>query len=53
MTRTLQKPEARLPRRASTTSSFNLDEAAFFVAGAVPETGFSYFGHYEMYQDGG
>ncbi len=36
----------------STTSSFNLDEAAFFVAGAVPETGFSYFGHYEMYQDG-
>jgi hypothetical protein len=37
----------------TTTSSFNLDEAAFFVAGAVPETGFSYFGHYEMYQDGG
>lgn len=37
---------------SSTTSSFNLDEAAFFVAGAVPETGFSYFGHYEMYQDG-
>jgi hypothetical protein len=36
----------------TTTSSFNLDEAAFFVAGAVPETGFSYFGHYEMYQDG-
>jgi len=37
----------------STTSSFNLDEAALFVAGAVPDTGFSYFGHYELYQDGG
>lgn len=41
------------PTATSTTSSFNLDEAAFFVAGAVPESGFSYFGHYEMYQDGG
>ena len=40
------------PTATSTTSSFNLDEAALFVAGAVPETGFSYFGHYEMYQDG-
>src|SRR5664279_386965 len=40
------------PTATTTTSSFNLDEAAFFVAGAVPETGFSYFGHYEMYQDG-
>ncbi len=40
------------PTASSTTSSFNLDEAAFFVAGAVPDTGFSYFGHYEMYQDG-
>jgi hypothetical protein len=37
---------------SSTTSSFNLDEAALFVAGAVPDSGFSYFGHYEMYQDG-
>ena len=40
------------PTATSTTSSFNLDEAAFFVAGAVPDTGFSYFGHYEMYQGG-
>jgi hypothetical protein len=40
------------PTATTTDSSFNLDEAAFFVAGAVPETGFSYFGHYEMYQDG-
>ena len=40
------------PTTTSTTSSFNLDEAALFVAGAVPDTGFSYFGHYEMYQDG-
>ena len=40
------------PTATSTTSSFNLDEAALFVAGIVPETGFSYFGHYELYQDG-
>jgi hypothetical protein len=40
------------PTATSTTSSFNLDEAALFVAGTVPETGFSYFGHYELYQDG-
>jgi hypothetical protein len=40
-------------QQSSSCSSFNLDEAAFFVAGAVPDTGFSYFGHYEMYQDGG
>ncbi len=37
---------------STSSSSFNLDEAAFFVAGAVPESGFSYFGHYEMYEDG-
>ena len=41
------------PSTSSTTSSFNLDEAAFFMAGAIPDSGFSYFGHYEMYQDGG
>src|ERR1035438_7478122 len=35
---------------SSSCSSFNLDEAALFMAGAVPETGFSYFGHYELYQ---
>ncbi len=40
------------PTATSTTSSFNLDEAAMFVAGTVPDTGFSYFGHYELYQDG-
>ena len=40
------------PTESSSTSSFNLDEAAFFMAGPVPDTGFSYFGHYEMYQDG-
>ncbi len=38
---------------SSTCSSFNLDEAAMFFAGAVPDSGFSYFGHYELYQDGG
>jgi hypothetical protein len=40
------------PTATATTSSFNLDEAALFVAGTVPETGFSYFGHYELYQGG-
>jgi hypothetical protein len=41
------------PTATTTTSSFNLDEAALFVAGTIPESGFSYFGHYELYQDGG
>src|SRR5271165_5801614 len=40
------------PTTSSTTSSFNLDEAAIFFAGPIPDTGFSYFAHYEMYQDG-
>ena len=39
-------------QQSSSCSSFNLDEAALFVAGTVPDTGFSYFGHYELYQDG-
>jgi len=37
---------------SSSCSSFNLDEAALFIAGAIPQTGFSYFGHYELYQGG-
>src|ERR1035441_9580226 len=37
---------------SSSCSSFNLDEAALFIAGAVPETGFSYFTHFELYQGG-
>jgi len=36
----------------ASSSSFNLDEAALFIAGAVPDTGFSYFGQYELYQGG-
>jgi len=36
---------------ATASSSFNLDEAALFAAGAVPDSGFSYFVHYELYQD--
>ena len=40
-------------QQSSSCSSFNLDEAALFLAGAVPESGFSYMGHYELYQDGG
>ena len=43
---------AACQQQSSSCSSFNLDEAALFVAGAVPETGFSYFGHYELYQGG-
>jgi hypothetical protein len=40
-------------QQSSSCSSFNLDEAALFIAGTVPDSGFSYFGHYELYQDGG
>lgn len=36
----------------SSCSSFNLDEAALFMASNVPGTGFSYFAHYELYQGG-
>ena len=36
----------------TSSSSFKLDEAALFIAGAVPETGFSYFTHFELYQGG-
>ncbi len=50
--KTVSDTGATPPQTTSTTSSFNLDEAAFFAAGAIPESGFSYFGHYEMYQGG-
>ena len=36
----------------TSSSSFNLDEAALFSGGAVPDTGFSYFTHFELYQGG-
>jgi hypothetical protein len=36
----------------TSSSSFNLDEAALFAAGAVPNSGFSYFTHFELSQDG-
>ncbi|MFP5277752.1 MAG: hypothetical protein ACLGPM_11585 [Acidobacteriota bacterium] len=39
-------------QQKSSCSSFNLDEAALFIASTVPDTGFSYFGHYELYQGG-
>jgi len=39
-------------QQQSSCSSFNLDEAALFLASTVPDTGFSYFGHYELYQGG-
>ena len=50
--KTISETGATPPTSTSTDSSFNLDEAALFIAGPVPETGFSYFGHYELYQDG-
>jgi hypothetical protein len=37
---------------SSSSTSFNLDEAALFVAGTVPDSNFSYFVHYELYQGG-
>ena len=37
---------------SSSSSSFNLDEAALFVAGSLPESNFSYFVQYELYQGG-
>ncbi len=36
----------------ASSSSFNLDEAALFSGGAVPDSGFSYFTHFELYQGG-
>ncbi len=47
---TVEKNTANTP---PSTSSFNLDEAALFVAGSVPESNFSYFAQYELFQDGG
>ena len=40
-------------QQSASCSSFNLDEAALFDASTIPLTGFSYFAHYELYQDGG
>jgi hypothetical protein len=37
---------------ADSATSINLDEAALFVTGNIPNTGFSTFVHYEMYQGG-
>ncbi len=39
-------------QQSSSCSSFNLDEAALSLASTVPNSGFSYFGHYELYQGG-
>jgi len=40
------------PTTSTTTSSFNLDEAALFVAGTIPQSNFSYFAQFELYQGG-
>lgn len=50
--KTITETGSTPPATTQTDSSFNLDEAALFAAGVVPETGFSYFGHYELYQGG-
>ena len=36
----------------TSNSSFNMDEAALFSAGVIPETNFSYLVHFELYHDG-
>ena len=36
----------------SSCSSFNVDEVALFSSSPIPDTGFSYFAHYELYQHG-
>ncbi len=46
---TVEKNTANTP---PSTSSFNLDEAALFVAGSLPESNFSYFAQYELSQGG-
>ena len=37
---------------STSNTSFNLDEAALFLAGSLPGNGFSYFAQYELFQDG-
>ena len=37
---------------SSSISSFNLDEAALFGAGSLPQSNFSYFAQFELSQDG-
>ena len=36
----------------TSSTSFNLDEVAMFAAGSVPDSGFSYFTHFELSQGG-
>jgi hypothetical protein len=36
----------------TSSNSFNLDEVALFAAGSVPDSGFSYFTHFELSQGG-
>lgn len=37
----------------TSTSSINLDQVSVLFGGAIPESGFSYFGEFVAYQDGG
>ncbi len=45
----LEKTENDSP---TSSSSFNLDEAALFMAGSLPENGFSYFSQFELSEGG-
>ena len=47
---TVDKNTANTP---PSSSSFNLDEAAFFLGGSIPQSNFSYFAQFEFFQDGG
>lgn len=38
---------------STSTSSFNLDQVSILLGGPIPESGFSYFGEFVAYQDGG
>ncbi len=46
---TVEKNTANSP---PSTSSFNLDEAALFLGGSLPQSNFSYFVQYELFQGG-
>jgi hypothetical protein len=37
---------------ASSTSSFNLDKSLLFLGGALPQSNFSYFAEYKLFEDG-
>ncbi len=52
VTQTSFTAERNTANTPQSTTSFNLDEAALFVAGAIPTTNFSFYTQYELFQDG-